>query len=128
MVKEVKYFDGIYIVNSDQSGLAQVIIDGNYRLPGRVTLSSGLSLVFVWPTTTSRERLILGVALIVRETTGSADCAAVDDEGCSRLVESHSFALPFALDFCFAAFTLALVRKARESAAVVEEEESKSGT
>jgi hypothetical protein len=108
--------------------MAQVTIDGNYRLLERVTVSSGLSLVFAWPATASRERLDLGVALIARETTGSVDGAAVDDEDCSVLVESRSFPLPFAWDFCFAALTLALVRKARESAAVVEDEESRSGS
>lgn len=83
-----------------------------------------LSLVFALPTAGSRERLDLEVGRIARETAGSADGAAVDDEDCSELVESRSFPLPFAWDFCFAAFTLALVRKDRESAAVVEDEES----
>jgi len=102
-----------------------VTIDGKYRLLERVKVSSVLSLVFVAPTTASRKRLDLGIR-IAREV--SADSAAADDEDCSGLIESHSFPLPFALDFCFAAFTLALVRKARESAAVVEDEESRSGS
>jgi hypothetical protein len=105
-----------------------VTIDGNYRLVERLTDSSGLSLGFALPTTASRERLDLGEAQIARETAGSVNCAAVDAEDCSGLVESRCFPLPFAWDFCFAALTLALVRKAGESAAVVEDEESWSGS
>jgi hypothetical protein len=96
-----------------------------YRLLVRGGVSSATSFDFPFPTTGSRGRLDLMLARVIRDTALSG--AAEADEGCSELVGSRSLPWSLALDFCFAALTLALVRKAFKSAEAAEAVESWSG-
>lgn len=102
-------------------------IDTTYRLFARGATSSDVSFALPLPTELSRGRLslMLLVARVVRADADSACAVEVEGVACWSLVKSRSLPLSFPLDLCFAALTLALVRRAFDS---VEERESWSNS
>jgi hypothetical protein len=90
-------------------------------LEGRGDDSSDASLALPLPVLVSRDRLDLSefvVARVVRDTIISR--GAVEGEGWS----AGSYSLSLALSFCFAALTLALERRALDSAEEGEAEDN----